>query len=44
MEKLKRDTHFLSQSKQAKENDKDEEKTESWLKEKKEKSKKKPTE
>jgi len=35
--KTKEDRHCLSQSKQAKENDKDEEKTVSWLEEKKEK-------
>ncbi len=37
MEKLKRDRYCLSQSKQGKENVKDEEKTASWLEEKKEK-------
>jgi hypothetical protein len=41
--KTKEDRYCLSQSKQAKENDKDEEKTVSWLEEKKEKNENKPT-
>jgi hypothetical protein len=41
MEKLKRDRYCLSQSKQGKENVKDEEKTASWLEEKKEKKSRK---